>query len=151
METTSLDQHSSKISNWPELLMIVSGLLMAILWPLFTILHGPTSFNRDGHFLGQDPLFWGMVMSAPASLMIALGLIARYPLLARVDRKARIGFRLLLVGLVISALVNLITVSLGPPFMVPLIAIGCLLLGTSHRKRKFSRKSIERYCCSWEY
>ena len=135
MEMTSLEHHPSKVSNWPELLMIVGGLLMAVLWPLFTVLHGPTSFNRDQHFLGRDPLFWGMLMSAPASLMIAFGLIARYPLLARVDRKAKFGFVLLLVGLVISATVDLITVSLGPPFMVPLIAIGCLLLGVSHRKK----------------
>jgi hypothetical protein len=144
METTSLDHHPSKISNWPELLMIVGGLLMAALWPLFTILHGPTSFNQDNYFLGRDPLFWGMLMSAPASLMIAFGLIARYPLLARVDRKANIGLVLLLIGLIFSALVDLITVSLGPPFMVPLMAIGCLLLGASHRKKEVLPKTSWR-------
>jgi hypothetical protein len=144
METTSPDHHLTKISNWPELLIIAGGLLMALLWPLFTALHGPTSFNQDNHFLGQDPLFWGMLMSAPASLMISVGLIARYPLLARVEPKAKVGFVLLLVGLVISATVDLITISLGPPFMVPLMAIGCLLLGTSHRKKDLLPKTSWR-------
>jgi len=136
VSTKCIHHFVSQESVWPNLFIIVGGLLMAALWPLFTFLHGPTSFNRDGHFLGQDPLFWGMLMSAPASLMIAFGLIARYPFLARVDRKADVGFVLLLGGLVISALVDLITVSLGPPFMVPLMAIGCLLLGASHRKKE---------------
>lgn len=75
METTSFEHRPFKNLNWPELLMIIGGWLMAVLWPLFTILHGPTSFNQDRHFLGRDPLFWGMLMSAPASLMIAFGLI----------------------------------------------------------------------------
>ena len=39
--------------------IIGGGLIMIALGPLFTALHGPTSVNEDGHWLGQDPLFWG--------------------------------------------------------------------------------------------
>jgi len=122
-------------SSWPNLVIILGGLLMAALWLLFTSLHGPTSFNKDGHFLGQDPLFWGMMMSAPASLLISLGLLAQYRLLAEdVSRKARSGFVLIIIGLVMPAIVDILTVSLGPPLLIPLFALGAFLLVSAHQK-----------------
>jgi len=123
------------VSNWPNLVIIIGGLLMAVLWLLFTKLHGPTSFNRDGHWLGGDPLFWGMMMSAPASILISLGLVGHYRLLAGdVNRMARIGFVLTIIGLVIPALVDFATISLGPPLLLPLLAIGLIMLGSAHRE-----------------
>ncbi len=108
---------------------------MAVLWLLFTKLHGPTSFNQDGHWLGGDPLFWGMMMSAPASILISLGLVGHYRLLAGdVSRMARIGFVLVIIGLVIPALVDFATVSLGPPLFLPLLAIGLVMLGSVRRE-----------------
>jgi hypothetical protein len=125
----------SSVSNWPNLVIIMGGLLMAVLWLLFTKLHGPTSFNRDGHWLGGDPLFWGMMMSAPASILISLGLVGHYRLLAGdVSHKARIGFMLVMIGLVVPALVDFVTVALGPPLLLPLLAIGLLMLGLARRE-----------------
>jgi hypothetical protein len=125
----------SSVSKWPNLVIIMGGLLMAVLWLLFTKLHGPTSFNRDGHWLGGDPLFWGMMMSAPASILISLGLVGHYHLLAGdVNRMARTGFVLTIIGLVIPALVDFATISLGPPLFLPLLAIGLLMLGSARRE-----------------
>jgi len=113
----------------------VGGLLMALLWIRFITLHGPTSFNEDGRWLGQDPLFWGAMMSAPPSLLIALGLWGHRALLTRrAGRAARIGYALVLVGLVVPALVDLALVALGPPLLTPVLAIGLLLLGAHHRR-----------------
>ena len=126
---------ATNTSSWQNLAIILGGLLMAALWLLFTSLHGPTSFNQDRRFLGQDPLFWGMMMSAPANLLISLGLLAQYRLLAKdVSRKARGGFVLIIVGLMLPAIVDILTVSLGPPLLIPLFALGVLLLASAHQK-----------------
>ena len=58
----------------PGLFLIVGGAIMTSLWPLFTSLHGPTSYNEERHFLGQDPLFWGAMTEGVPSLLIAAGL-----------------------------------------------------------------------------
>ena len=129
------NKHVSTDSNWPNQVIIIGGFLMAVLWLLFTKLHGPTSFNRDGHWLGGDPLFWGMMMSAPASILISLGLVGHYRLLAGdASRMARIGFVLVMIGLVIPALVDFATVALGPPLLLPLLAIGLLMLSFARRE-----------------
>ncbi|MBA3348349.1 MAG: hypothetical protein H0T13_07285 [Actinobacteria bacterium] len=121
--------------GWANVLIAVGGLLMALLWIRFITLHGPTSFNEDGRWLGQDPLFWGAMMSAPPSLLIALGLWGHRALLTRrAGRAARIGYALVLVGLVVPALVDLALVALGPPLLLPLVAVGLLLLGVHHRR-----------------
>lgn len=114
--------------------MIVGGLLMAVLWPLFISLHGPTSFNLNGHALGQGPEFWGSMMEGPASLLIALSLFGYYPLLAgHADRKAQIGFVLVVIGLIVTGVADLILLAIVPPFLSPLVAIGLILLALSHR------------------
>jgi hypothetical protein len=47
---------------------------------------------------------------------------------------ARIGFALTIIGLVIPALVDIATVSLGPPLLLPLLATGLIMLGSAHRE-----------------
>ena len=44
---------------------------MVPMWVRYTTLHGPTSFDEDGHWLGQGPGFWGSMM-APAMLLIGV-------------------------------------------------------------------------------
>ena len=124
----------SRSLSWSHLVIIGGGLLMTALWPLFTALHGPTSVNEDGHLLGQDPLFWGSMLSAVPSLLIAAGLLAHYPLLAASGgRTARWGYRLVMVALLVPAVVDLVMLSLGPPLLLPLSVAGLVLLAVGHR------------------
>lgn len=120
--------------HWPNLVMTIGGLLMAALWPLYISLHGPTSFNLNGHWLGQGPEFWGSMMEGPANLLIALGLLGHYSLLAgRAGRKARVGFRLIMIGLVVTGVADLAMLAIVPPLLSPLVAIGLILVVLSHR------------------
>lgn len=126
---------TSKSFDWPNLVIMIGGLLMVVLWPLYINLHGPTSFSLNGHWLGQGPEFWGSIMEGPASLLIALGLFGDYSLLAgRADRKARIGFILIMIGLVGTAVADLVLLAIVPPFLSPLVAIGLILIAVSHRE-----------------
>lgn len=115
---------------------------MVVLWPLYINLHGPTSFSLNGHWLGQGPEFWGSIMEGPASLLIALGLFGNYSLLARrAGLKARIGFVLIMVGLVVTAVADLVLLAIVPPFLSPIVAIGLILIALSHRENPYFPKS----------
>lgn len=114
--------------------MIAGGVLLIALWPLFTTLHGPTSFNEDGHLLGMDSLFWGAMMEGPSSLLIALGLAGSYTLLTgAAGRTARVGFVLAMIGLVLPALVNLAVLAVIPPLLAPLLAAGLISMAAGNR------------------
>lgn len=120
---------------WPSVALIVGGLVMAVLWFRFTTLHGPTSFNEERRWLGLDPLVWGSLMNAPPSLLIALGLCGHRSLLvASSSRIARIGFVLVMLSLTIPSLVELATLTLGPPLALPVLATGLILLGVDQRR-----------------
>ena len=134
-------------SNWPNVVMITGGLLMAILWPLYINLHGPTSYDQGGQFLGSGPLFWGMMMNAPASILFSLGLLGHYWLLTKdAGRMARIGIVLALLGLVIPAVVDFVTVAIGPPLLMPLTILGLILVAAANRKNaglpKFAQRTL---------
>jgi hypothetical protein len=132
-------------SNWPSMAFILGGVLMAGLWPLYITLHGPTSYDQDGRFLGGGPLFWGMMMSAPASILFSLGLIGHYRLLTKeAGRMARIGIVLALIGLVIPALVDFVTVAIGPPLLMPLTIIGLILVAIANRENSTLPKMAQR-------
>ena len=38
------------------------------MWVRFTTLHGPTSYNEDGQWLGQGAIFWGGMMGFAAGV-----------------------------------------------------------------------------------
>ena len=38
---------------WPNLALIVGGLLMVPMWVRYMTLHGPTTFDEGGQWLGQ--------------------------------------------------------------------------------------------------
>ena len=88
--------------RWAGLAFIAGGLLMVGLWLIYTNVHGPTSYDETQAVLGRSTLFWGMLLSAPPSLLVALGLALLYPLLARGARRmARSGYMLSLAALII--------------------------------------------------
>lgn len=114
------------------LFILVGGALKIPLWILFISLHGPTSYNEDGRFLGGDPLIWGAIMSAVPSLLIAAGLIGRARVLGA-PMARRVGLILVLVALLIPAVVDLATRALWPPLLVPVLAAGALIIGVGAR------------------
>jgi len=82
------------------------------------------------------------MMESPASLLIALGLFGHYSLLAgHADRKARVGFVLIMIGLIVTALVELAILAIAPPMLSPLVAIGLILVALSHRENPSFPKS----------
>ena len=130
-----INNKGAAVSKWPSTAFILGGVLMAVLWPLYITLHGPTSYDQDGRFLGGGPLFWGMMMSAPASTLYSLGLVGYYRLLTKDGgRMARIGTVLALIGLVIPAIVDFVMVAIGPPLLMPLTIIGLILVAIANRK-----------------
>jgi len=130
-----INNKGAAVSKWPSTAFILGGVLMAVLWPLYITLHGPTSYDQDGRFLGGGPLFWGMMMSAPASILYSLGLVGYYRLLTKDGgRMARIGTVLALIGLVIPAIVDFVMVAIGPPLLMPLTIIGLILVAIANRK-----------------
>ena len=88
---------------------------MTPMWVRFTTLHGPTSFNEDGHWLGQSAIFWGGMMGF-ASLLIVIGINGHRALLEAVGRSARIGFWLVLIsGFGVPALADIAFRAAVPP------------------------------------
>lgn len=124
--------------TWPvsrvRTLISLGGTLMIPFWVVFISLHGPTSFDQGGRLWGHGPLVWGSITTAP-NLLIAAGLWgARRRLYAPAGRMARMGYVLVLIGLTVPALVNLATLTLGPPLLLPVEAIGLVMLALGSRR-----------------
>jgi hypothetical protein len=115
--------------RWPWWLLVVAGVVMIAVWPIYISLHGPTSYNEDGDFLGGDPLFWGAMLEGPPNLLIVAGFLALLPgIWAALGRLARVGYVLLLASLAIPAVVDLATLSIMPPLLLPAQVAGLALL-----------------------
>ena len=131
------DRSYEQPRSWPNLALIAGGLLMIPMWVRYTTLHGPTSFDERGHWLGQDEAFWGGMM-APAMLLIVLGIYGHRTLLKQCGgRIARIGYWLTMIGLSVPTAVDLAARNVVPPFLMPLAAIGLLFLAAAHRHDPF--------------
>ena len=121
--------------RWPWWLVVAGGVIMAALWPLYISLHGPTSFDEGGRFLGRGTLFWGAMLEGPTSLLIAAGLLALLPgMWVALGRAARVGYVLVLVSLVIPGVVDLVIVAIVPPLLYPLEAVGLALIAGAGRR-----------------
>ena len=121
--------------RWPWWLVVAGGVIMAAIWPVYISLHGPTSFDRGGRFLGGGTSFWGAMLEGPPHLLIAAGLLALLPgIWVALGRAARIGYVLVLVSLVIPAVVDLLIVAIMPPLLYPLEAAGLALLAIAGRR-----------------
>ena len=114
--------------------MIVGGSLYITVWPIYTSLHGPTSFDEQGELLGMGTEFWGSMMEGPSGLLIALGLAGSYPLLTgHAGRMARVGFLLAMIGAVIPALFDLAILAVVPPLLAPVFGVGLILMAVANR------------------
>jgi hypothetical protein len=131
--------------NWHGFIFIAAGMAMMMLWIIFTIVHGPTSFNRAGSVFGRSMFFWGSLLGGLPNLLLVLGLLgARGWLGAGISAMSKIGFVLTLIGILIPAVIDLTTGSLGPPLFVPLVGVGLLLLAAG-RHRDCKRRIRQTY------
>jgi hypothetical protein len=134
MSTEANDLPGPSAALWPSLAMIVGGSLYVALWPIYTTLHGPTSFDERGELLGKGTEFWGSMMEGPSGLLIALGLAGSYSLLTgHAGRMARVGFVLAITGAVIPALVDLAILAVAPPLLAPVFGAGLILMAAANR------------------
>ncbi|TFC04393.1 hypothetical protein E3O42_05205 [Cryobacterium adonitolivorans] len=129
--------------GWASALIVVGGLLSVALWVVFTTAHGPTSVNEDRAVLGGSMVFWGMLLGGIPNLLIATGLVLLASrLVPAPGRLARVGYVLLLIGLIIPALIDLSIQALGAPFLLPVAAIGLAMLAVGTRRNpRVSRPS----------
>lgn len=122
------------IPVWPGLMLIAGGVIHVALWPVFTSLHGPTSFNEDRELLGGEAQLWGALMEGPSGLLIAAGLAGAYPLLvAHGRRMARIGFWMAIVGLAVPGVASILIRETVPPLLAPVLGVGLLLMAYANR------------------
>lgn len=112
------------IATW---VIVLGGLLMAALWLVYTVLHGPTSFQQDRVFLGQGVHFWGMLLGVVPNSLIAAGLIACRGELTP-SRRAAIGHALTCGALIVPAVLDLAVQAINAPFFLPLQSVGVLTL-----------------------
>jgi hypothetical protein len=122
------DGDRSPAARWAGLALCTGGLLMAALWLVFTSLHGPTSFDEHRFALGRDELFWGMLLGVVPNLLIAAALLTLRRRVTAAAATARVGYAMILAGLVVSAALDLVFHALGPPLVLPIIAGGLILL-----------------------
>ncbi len=121
--------------RWPWWLVVAGGVIMVAVWPVYISLHGPTSYDRGGRFLGGGTLFWGAMLEGPPHLLIAAGLLALLPgIWVALGRAARIGYLLVLIALVIPGVVDLVIVAIVPPMLYPVEAAGLALLAVAGRR-----------------
>lgn len=138
------NDRANRFDRWASLAFIAGGLLMMVLWIIYTNVHGPTSYDETRPVLGRSTLFWGMLLSAPPNLLVALGLVFLHPHLAKdASRLARTGYTLALIGLLVPAVIDLIIGAIGPPFFVPVLGTGLILLALGNRQNpRISRHSL---------
>lgn len=126
-----------------SLVFIVGGLLMAAFWLIYTLAHGPTSFDQNNPVWGRTTLFWGSLLGGIPNLLLALGMLLLYPTVASGSgRIARTGYTLAMIGLVVPAIVDIVTVGLGPPLLMPLLGIGLILSGLGNRNRSLAQRQL---------
>ncbi|TAK11741.1 MAG: hypothetical protein EPO32_10760 [Anaerolineae bacterium] len=118
-----------QIKRLGSLALLLGGLWMAVVWLIYINAHGPTSYDELNTQFGRSTLFWGMMLGGPPNLLLALGLILLKPQLIRPGKgRARAGYFLTLFGLVVPAVIDLAIRAIGPPFFLPILAIGLILL-----------------------
>ncbi len=128
---------ASRPRLWPGVVIVVGGAINVALWPIFTQLHGPTSYNRSDELLELDSLSWGALMEGPSGLLIALGLAGSYSLLTeRTGRAGRWGFWLSAIALVVTAVATIGARAPVPPLLAPVLGIGLVLLGAANRSAR---------------
>jgi hypothetical protein len=124
-------------------LLILGGLAAVPLWLVFTNVHGPTSFNENHVTLGLDMHAWGLLLGVIPNVLVAAGLwLARPVVVLGGGPLTRLGYGLLLAGVLASAVLDLVWRALGPPVLTPLIAAGLLILALAPRRDARSMRPI---------
>ncbi|HEX7346076.1 MAG TPA: hypothetical protein VF253_04745 [Candidatus Limnocylindrales bacterium] len=124
-------------------LLILGGLAAVPLWLVFTNVHGPTSFNENHVTLGLDMHAWGLLLGVIPNVLVAAGLwLARPVLVLGGGPLTRLGYGLVLAGVLASAVLDLLWRALGPPLLMPLIAAGLLTLALAPRRDAGSMTQI---------
>ena len=125
----------SPAASGAGLAISLGGLAMALLWLIYTSVHGPTSFDEVNRVLGRDTLFWGMLLGVVPNVAIGAGLLmARHPLTSALTAAGRVGYYLILIGLLLPAAADAALQAFGPPFLMPILGIGLVLLSTGSRR-----------------
>jgi hypothetical protein len=129
------DGHEATRARWAGVALVAGGLMMAAMWSVFTVVHGPTSYNEERAVLGGSMFFWGTLLGGPPNLLVALGLGLLTPWLTEgARRSARLGYWLTLAGLVVPAAIDLSIGAMGPPLFVPVAGAGLVLLALGSRE-----------------
>lgn len=116
--------------RWAAWCLIASGLAAAAIWIVFTQSHGPTSYNENRTVLGGNMYFWGWLLGTIPNALLVAGLLGMRPMLLHgAGRAARTGYVLALLGLAVAGAIDLVARSLGPPLLMPVQALGLVLLG----------------------
>lgn len=114
-------------------LIVLGALVMLTLWPLFTVLHGPTSFNLDRHFLGFSPLFWGALMEGVSGVLITIGVVL-WRRVFIVGALSRVALIVALVALAVPAMLDLAFLVTMPPLVQPLLGLGLIAIAAANRE-----------------
>lgn len=130
------------VRSTSTVIMVSAGILMVGLWIIFTIVHGPTSFDQRGEILGRSTPFWGTLLGVVPNLLVSFSWILLYPLVAKSSSLARVGYWMTLIGLMIPAALDLVTGELGPPLLLPVLGLGMILTGIGNRARVGRAPSI---------
>ena len=112
---------------------------MAALWLVFTQLHGPTSYNEGHRLWGRDMHFWGMLLGVIPNSLIAAGLISLRRGLATPSKLAAIGHGMVCGALIVAAVLDLAVQAINAPFLLPVQAIGVLMLAAGLTCRPANR------------
>ena len=130
------EPHHFQAVRWAGLTFLLGGLGMVVLWLVFTYVHGPTSFNQDKLVLGRSMLFWGRMLGSLPNLLLAVGLMTLHTHFVKGgSRLVWVGYTLTLIGLIVPAAIDLLVwKALGPPFFVPVVGIGLILLAAGNRQ-----------------
>ena len=100
-----------RLPRWAGLALFVGGLLLALFWTAFTLVHGPTSSDQGG----AASRFWSAMLAVP-DLLVAAGVLALRPRQPfREGTAAWAGYTITVGGLVLWALCDLAYfVPIGP-------------------------------------
>lgn len=116
--------------RWAAWCLVASGVAAAAIWVVFTQSHGPTSYNENRIVVGGDMYFWGWLLGTIPNALLVAGLLGLRPMLFHgAGGIARTGYVLALLGLAVAGAVDLVGRALGPPLLLPVQALGLVLLG----------------------
>ena len=131
-----VESAESSKRRWPGPVIMLGGAIMAMLFPVFSALHGPTSVYEGGEWFGLEGLVWGALMNGVPSLLIAAGLMGARATVAGDGWAARVGYVLVLVSVLVPGVLDLSMRAIGAPLLMPIEAAGLLLLGLGRNDRR---------------